>query len=578
MQSLKKLILLAFAISTFSVLAYNLVLSPDWQVAHWPETKLRAIYIESTAKLLINSNDQHHQNVVSAVKAHDPEIEETIFKRVLISSVLTVVLTAALNLIPLILGFRSDDRVRGSQLITALQLRKIILTRLARKPFLMCILYVVLFSTLGLIAFVKTGLLTAVLVFSLVGAGGFFLVEYLQKGTLKPVKKITVGGVPIPPEVEGRHFIIEGTTGAGKSQAIYKMLIDARRRGDRALIMDIGGAYCQRFHRRGDLLLAPGEAGSIQWSPFLEIKSRYDFLELARACIPDGMGANAAFHDMSRVLFATVMEKMYAAGDYSVNRLIYLVCTSKKEELNEFVTGTPADVYTQDGGERLLQSVRSVCSTYLTAWSFLPDQGDFSLKGWIRNSRSGQCLFIKYSDNQIAVMRQLLASWLQIAITETLCLDEKKAVPTWFIADEFDSLGQVSAAKDALTKLRKYQGRCVFGVQTVAQLYATYGREIAQVLLSCLSTKLYLRCGDPDTAEYCSKSLGDEEILRQERSRSRRGLFGLGGDPSRNDAERHVTHRIVLASELENLPDLAGYLSIAGDYPTAKVKIPIPKF
>lgn len=173
-------------------------------------------------------------------------------------------------------------------------------------------------------------------------------------------------------------------------------------------------------------------------------------------------------------------------------------------------------------------------------------------------------------------MRDLLACWFQVAIKETIGNDQNIPPATWVVADEFDSMGAVSSARDALTKLRRYNGRCLLGVQTVAQLWSTNGRDNAQVLLSCLSNQVYLRAGDPETAEYCSKALGDQEFLRQEQSRSRQGLLGLGGDPSKSEAERHALERIVLPSEMMTLADRVGYLKLAGDLPIVKIKVPIP--
>lgn len=268
MNSFKKIILMMFALGCFCVLAYNLIWSPQWQIQRWPETRLRAIYIEASVKQVLNTHDQRQQLIVDAVKARDPQIEDSLFNRVLICSALTVILTAALNMIPLLGSIRNDGRIRGAQLITAMQLKKMILTRSVRKTLCWLGLYVVLSLALGLLVFVKFRLISALVLAAPLGVALYFLAEYLSKGTLKSRKKIMIGGVPIPPELEGRHFIISGTTGAGKSQAIYKMLIDARARGDRALIMDIGGAYHKRFYRRGDVLLAPGDSDSVKWSPF----------------------------------------------------------------------------------------------------------------------------------------------------------------------------------------------------------------------------------------------------------------------------------------------------------------------
>lgn len=572
MNSLKKLLLIVVALATFTTLFYNLVWSPEWQVKHWPETRIRAEYITATVKQALNTNNPAPDFV--AFSEHK-DVEKSIFLRVLLSLFITVVLVAALNFVPLLAGWGKTERLRGSQLVPVPQLKRLIWWREHKKTIGIFAMYMLIGVCLTAFIAYKTGS-----IFSMLGAfsavGLFLFAQYMSAGTLRSAQKVNIGGVPIPLELEGRHILVEGTTGAGKSQAIYQLIAAARARGDRGLVMDIGGACAKRFQRKHDLRLAFAGDG-LKWNPFLEVRSAFDYPELARAAIPEGQGSGKSWHENARLLFMTVFQKLYETGDHSIEKLLYYVNHAPMEELGPFIEGTAAAVFGQKNNETVLQNTRSVAVSCLQSWAFLPDGGEFSIREWIRASKPGQWLFIQYKDDQIAAIRQLLACWLQLAITETLSLDEEKTVPTWFIADEFDTLGQVTSAKDALTKLRRFNGRCLFGIQTVAQPWATYGREIAQVLLSCLSTKLYLRAGDTDTAEYCSKSLGDEELLRSEQSRSRRGLLGLGGDPSRSSADRHVINKIVLPSELERLPDLVGYLSIAGDFPIAKVKIPVYK-
>lgn len=573
MNSIKKLLLIVVAGGAFFVSAYNLVWAPDWQLKRWPEVRLRAAYVEAVAVAATRPiGDLDTEARIKLILSREPEMERMIFNRLLISLAIAVAVTVSLTLIPGVIGAGNEGRLRGSQLSSPLALRKRLMWRRYKKPVLLSLLYSAAFAVLvSFLAGAFGGVAGAVL-----GLCTFLCAEYFSTGSVRAVPGISIGGVQIPAEMEGRHFLIAGSTGAGKSLAIYQMVLDARRRGDRGFVLDIGSACTRRFLKKGDLQLAPDVQNAVKWNPFLEIRNRFDFLELARSAIPDAQGDAQGFHDMARVLLATVMEKMYGDGDFSVSRLLYIVCSEKKEELNKIVVGTPADVYTQDGAERLLQSVRSVLTTYLVAWQFIEDGGDFSVRDWIRRAPAGQWLFVRYSDGQVTVMRQLLACWLKLAITETIGNDESPPPPTWFVADEFDSLGAVSAAKDALSKMRRYNGRCVFGVQTVAQLWATYGRDVSTVLLSCLSHQLFLRAGDPETAEYCSKALGDQEVLRYEKSRSQRGLFGLGGDPSKTEAERHANERIVMPSQFLTLPDRVGYLNLAGDLPVARVKIPIP--
>jgi len=117
----------------------------------------------------------------------------------------------------------------------------------------------------------------------------------------------------------------------------------------------------------------------------------------------------------------------------------------------------------------------------------------------------------------------------------------------------------VGAMRDGLTKLRKYGGSVISGLQTIAQLRATYGRDEAQVLLSCLSTKLILAAGDAETAKYFEDQLGQQEVKRKNLSRGwSSGL--MQSSKSRNISEQNHLQAAVLASEITSLPDLYGYL------------------
>ena len=177
----------------------------------------------------------------------------------------------------------------------------------------------------------------------------------------------------------------------------------------------------------------------------------------------------------------------------------------------------------------------------------------------------GGWLFLTYRDDQMALLRYLVATWLELAIVEGLSLSENPTRLLWFIMDELDSLGKVTSLRGGLTKLRKYGGCCVCGLQTIAQLRDTYGHDEAQTLLSCLSTKLVMAAGDGETAKYFEDDLGVQEVERKEVSKSTSS--SREGGPSRSSSEswRREHRATVLASEIASLPDLAGFLKLPGD-------------
>lgn len=151
-------------------------------------------------------------------------------------------------------------------------------------------------------------------------------------------------------------------------------------------------------------------------------------------------------------------------------------------------------------------------------------------------------------------------------MVEGLSLSENQERGLWYVFDELDSLGKISSLRAGLTKLRKYGGRCILGIQTISQLRSTYGRNEAQTLLACTSVKCILRAGDSETARSMEQELGEQEIERTQVSETSGDSF------NENVSTQIVRQSAVLSSELTALPDLSGYLKMPGD-DVLKIKI-----
>lgn len=397
----------------------------------------------------------------------------------------------------------------------------------------------------------------------------------LKKGASKDdlAAVIEWGGVPIPPKGEPEHFLIEGKTGAGKTQAINEMMRKVRRRNQAAIIADPAGGYLARFGREGDAILNPFDRRTLDWSPFAEIEAEYDYRRIAKAAIPDGIGENEQWTTHAQVLFAECMRVMHKRGESSVKKLLYYVTAADQRELADLLGDSPAAVLTKQGNERMLGSVRSSAGTPLANWVYLADQGTFSVRKWVRASDTERnWLFLTYTDAQMAELRNLVACWLELAIVEGLSMSESQQRRLWYVMDELDSLGKITSLRAGLTKLRKYGGVCVSGLQTIAQLRTTYGHDEAQTLLSCMTTKLILKAGDGETAKYFENEIGQQEVEREEVSEGTSQRVGEFGSSSENKSVRRTTQAAVLASQITGLDNLHGYLMLTGQ-PIAKVQL-----
>ena len=375
--------------------------------------------------------------------------------------------------------------------------------------------------------------------------------------------EVSIGGVPIPRMLEAQHFLITGTTGAGKTQVISAMLRSVRKRGNRAVIADPAGGFYSRFARPGDVLFNPFDSRSVDWSPFAEIREPYDCERIARAVIPDGTDAAAEWHGYGQSLFAQTMLAMHRNGERSIKRLLYWLTTADAKELGKLLAGTPAAAYCSKGATNMLGSIRGVISSYLTVFQYLPDEGHFSFRQWIQEDWRDNWLFVTYRDSDMALMRYLVAAALEMSLVEGLSLTEDQERGLWYVMDEVDSLGKVSSLRAGLTKLRKYGGRCVLGLQTISQLRTTYGRDEAQTLIANTSVKCILRAGDAETAKSMEHELGEQQIRRRQVTESISASEN-GTSQSQNTSNQVLRQSAVLAAELMGLPDLHGYLKLPG--------------
>jgi type IV secretory pathway TraG/TraD family ATPase VirD4 len=387
--------------------------------------------------------------------------------------------------------------------------------------------------------------------------------------------QITLAGTAIPPEDETKHFKLIGTTGTGKSTAIQEILETALRRGDRAVIADPDGGYCGRFYdpARGDVVLNPFDRRSLKWDLFGEIDNAYDVEQLSRSLIPDHDGSDRSWRSYARTFFTAVTRQAHEGGIKDLGELYRLLVVADTSELRPLLKGTPAQPFLEQHNSRMFDSIRSVTSSAVAAIDYIAQQQapPFSIRRWVTDESPG-VLFIPYKAGQIAALRSTISGWMRLAIFEAMTQDEPpderasgRARRLWFVVDELDALGQIDGLKDALARLRKFGGRCVLGFQSIAQVSSTYGQGDAHTIVENCGNTLILRCSASEgggTARFASQLIGEREVLHFTESTSRRHTEFLG---SVSRSEHLSVEAAVLPSQIEQLPDLAGYLKHASD-------------
>jgi type IV secretory pathway TraG/TraD family ATPase VirD4 len=382
---------------------------------------------------------------------------------------------------------------------------------------------------------------------------------------------LTFAGKPISRLDETKHFKLIGTTGTGKSTAIRALLAAALQRGDRAVIADPDGSYCARFFDawRGDRVLNPFESRSARWEPLAELEEMADPEHLAGALIATTTDATASeWRGYARAFVAAVLDRCRQIRGCDTQELWRLIAIAGAEELRPLLAGTVAQPFLDPENARMFGSLRSIAVSAMRPLEFVQWQtgAPFSVRQWVRRARG--VLFLPYTARQIAALRTLIATWLGLAIFEALSQPEGRDQRLWLVVDELDSLGAIDGLKDALARLRKFGGRCVLGFQSLAQVTATYGADGQTVIENCGNT-LILRCSSSEnggTSQFASRLIGDREVIRRQRARGSEnpaGLFTGGLRRSVQISDQRMVEPAVLAAQLEQLPDLCGYLKTA---------------
>lgn len=373
--------------------------------------------------------------------------------------------------------------------------------------------------------------------------------------------------IPVPQEVESTQFFVGGSTGTGKSVCIGDYIESTAARGDRLVCVDPDGASMRYFHRSGDVILNPFDRRSQGWSIFNEIRSSFDCEQYAVSMIPRSPSTQQeTWNSMGRTIVSETLAVLLRQGEGTTERLVHWLTTASNDELQALLAGTPA-AGCFHGAEETLASIRTVLTQYVTPHKYLPP-GNFSFRDWLDGGTGN--LWITWREDMLQALKPLISCWVDVTCASVLSMPEAPRRRIHLVCDELDSLEKLNYIVDAATKGRKKGLRIMPGVQSLAQLNHTYGREDALTLRNCFRSVFLCGIGELDTytAEEFSRGLGEHTVLRRAPSMSVGTAGGKGTVSHRQDTER-----LVSPAEFHLLPNLTGYVKLAGAYPVARVTL-----
>lgn len=391
--------------------------------------------------------------------------------------------------------------------------------------------------------------------------------------------RITLAGVPIERGKEVLNTMVSGAIGTGKSVAISEALDEIRKSSQKAIIYDPTGEYIQRFYRAGqDVILNPFDKRSPAWKPWNEVRQPYDYANIAESFIPVMNKKEAFWEEGAQAVLEDVLSRLAKQNAPTNRRLVEVVNVLTLEEIQAIVKSLPGAVYMDPEAGKTALGIRMNVVRAAKALRYMgdgPTEAQFSIRNWVTDPNQDSWLFLSAREDMLTAVRPLITAWFDTALRAVMSQTPDRDRLIWDVIDELPSLQKIGSLVEATTRARKYGLASILGYQNVAQLREIYGFETAQTIISMCQNKLTLRVPDFQTAEYISNDLGSQEILEHDEN------ISFGSDSNRDGVTittRRNDRKLVTPSEIQGLPDLQGYLRLAGRNEIMSVRLKYRKF
>jgi type IV secretion system protein VirD4 len=199
-----------------------------------------------------------------------------------------------------------------------------------------------------------------------------------------------------------------------------------------------------------------------------------------------------------------------------VQRLERAVYRNDEKQLDRWVAASFSQLLSSKDAEKTVAGIKATAE--LTFSSFI--QKDL-LRAFIGKSTiplkldKKQLIVFKLDDQRRTVIAPLLAAAIHLCIVSNLA--QKRKNPFVYSLDEFPSI-ELDRIVNWVNEYRSNGGVPIVGIQSLNQLYDTYGDKQGAAIASALSTHVLFNPGDYDTAEKYSKRYGEAEIMLRNRS------------------------------------------------------------
>lgn len=395
---------------------------------------------------------------------------------------------------------------------------------------------------------------------------------------------IKIGEMVIPFEMESKHMLILGTSGSGKGVLMNQIISQIGERkvshktGERCIFYDLKGEFVSKQYKEGDYIFSPFDARSIGWNIFNEIESLPDFDIMAKSLFISPSEKDSYWYNCASDVFKSGLIYLKSSNQTSNKQLWNFFSMPLTNIKAAFATlpleyrGATKHIDKEDAPASA--SIISILQERIQFFLYLTDlDGDFSFRKYIREQVEGKVhpnLFILNIEQYSTLFKPLMTLAIDAMIRETLSLPDKLDRRIWFIIDELGTLYRMDSVIKLETVGRSKGGCLVCANQDLGRIEEMYGRANLKSFFNNFNTNFTFRIREPESAEFLSKAIGDQQIIKTSQSRQM-SPNEVGDRRSENDQEK--IERLIMPVEFQSLLDLEAIVNIAG-YGVAKINVP----
>lgn len=337
--------------------------------------------------------------------------------------------------------------------------------------------------------------------------------------------------VPLSSDTLGKHLMLLGGIGTGKTNAFNQMLAQLRNsmgKDSVVVIFDTKGDFYRTFAQAGDVVISNDETAQ-------DSLGRANYWNIFRELNRDPAHLMENIIEISNTLFAEACEKSNqpffpnAARDLFTASVWHFIKTKPALEqtnrsLSDFLFDSSPAVfrdmlmqhprfraiisYIQNDNSAQTQGVLSELQQVVRQ-IFVGNfnkHGTLSLRNLTRE-KGGRFVFIEYDLSLGSMLTPVYSLMYDLAIKEALCR-ERTLGKVFFVTDEFRLLPHLKHIDDAVNFGRSLGVKFMIGVQNVEQLYENYGQERARSIMSGFLGNIIFRVNDPTSRQHIRNLFG----------------------------------------------------------------------